>query len=263
MNTIQQRISEIFDILPRAEQNILLVLSVVYTPIGQASLLGLLKSTGFDLETQKTVNRDFKERFHKMGFIVATNEGWNCHRDICDGLMKTAITKPWFNKVAQQIIMEKGGFSFLSPKGMVMNQIKKLRLFLYQGNETGFEANIALLFNEYNAQFHLVMNELFFDHFDKEAFMTLPEKIRFSVLNYTLINDFFSFNTKTNSNKHHVYRLLEESFGETKSEVDNDKSLLPFIALAPVQLPDAIEPALIKSLAFDVVHAKDPNNPLL
>ena len=51
--------------------------------------------------------------------------------------------------------------------------------------------------------------------------------------------------------------------GETKSEFDKERSLLPLIALADVQLPDAIEPALIKSFALDVVQAKDPNKPLL
>jgi SNF2 family DNA or RNA helicase len=216
MTLIQKRISEIFTTLSFNEQNLLLVLSVTYSPIGQMNLTNLLKQTGFDLETQKTVNRDFKERFSKMGFLIASNEGWSCHREICDGLIKTALTKPWFNNLAQQIIMERESL-YLPPKQMISQQMKKLRLFLYQGNETGFEANIAMLYSNSRDYFDKSMEELFFENFDKTWFMSLPNSIRFSVLKYSLLSDYFSFHPTLNSNKYKIYDLLEESFGGEKN----------------------------------------------
>jgi SNF2 family DNA or RNA helicase len=217
MTIIQQRLSEIFNVLPYTEQNILLVLSVTYKPMGEVNLSNLIKNTGFDLETQKSINRDFKERFQKMGFLIVTNDGWSCNREICDGLMKSALIKPWFNKLAQQIIMEKSSFSYLSPKIIAANQTKKLRLFLYQENETGFEANITLLYSEYNEYFEVIMQELFFDNFNKEWFMNLPKKIRFCVLKYTLYMNHLSFDPNTLANKNNIYELLEESFGNAKN----------------------------------------------
>ena len=219
MTLIQKRFSEIFNVLPYSEQNILLILSVTYAPTGQLNLTNFIKNVGFDAETQKTVNRDFKERFQKMGFLISTNEGWHCHREICDGLIKIALTKPWFNRLAQQIIMEREN-PYAPPKQILFQQLKKLRLFLYQGNETGFEANIALLYNNSGDYFKGVMSELFFENFDKEWFMLLPKGIRFAVLKYTLWSDYFSFDATSISNKYKIYELLEESFGHVKTNND-------------------------------------------
>ena len=52
-------------------------------------------------------------------------------------------------------------------------------------------------------------------------------------------------------------------FGILKSELERYKLLLPFTDLALVQLPEAIEPALMKSVALEVVHANDPQTPFL
>ncbi len=218
MTITQQRLSEIFDALPRHEQDILLVLAVVYAPIGQTSFVNVLKATGFDFETIKNINRDFQERFQKMGFVISSAEGWYCHRDITETLMKIALQKPWFSKLAQQIIMEKDNFSYLPPKHQLLHQMKKLRLFLYQGNETGFEANIALLHNDFPQHFAAAIEQLFFEHFNREWFMTLPAKIRFLVLKYSLINDYLSLDPNAKANKNKVYNLLEELFGQSKQK---------------------------------------------
>ena len=216
MTITQQRLFQIFDSLPHREQDILLVLAVVYAPIGQTSLVNVLKMTGFDLETIKHINRDFKERFQKMGFVIGAPEGWYCHRDITETLMKIALQKPWFGKLAQQIIMEKDNFSYLPPKYQLQHQMKKLRLFLYQGNETGFEANMALLHNDFPQYFSDVIQELFFKEFNREWFVALPSKIRFLVLKYSLINDYLSIDSNTHAHQNKVYPLLEEFFGQSK-----------------------------------------------
>ncbi len=225
MTIIQQRLSETFPLLPYTEQNILLVLSVTYTPIGQTHLINLIKNTGFDPDTQKAINRDAKERFQRMGFLISSGDAWYCNREICDGLMKTALTKPWFNKLAQQIIMERET-SYASVKQMVFQQMKKLRLFLYQGNETGFEANFSLLFNDYHSSFGAVINDLFFEPFNKERFMGLPKRIQFLVLKYTVLYDNFSFNVDSIANKNNAYDLLEELFGYAKTSNEDVTHLI-------------------------------------
>ncbi|MDD5227266.1 MAG: DEAD/DEAH box helicase [Methylococcales bacterium] len=214
MTTIQQRLSELFDVLPQHEQDILLVLAVIYAPIGPLNLQNTLKIAGIDPVTIKSVNRDFQERFQKMGFIVGTHDGWYCHRDISETLMRIAITKPWFMKLAQQLIMEKDGFSYSPAKFMVLHQMKKLRLFLYQHNETGFAANIALLYQDFPEHFSELIHQLFFEHFNREWFTELPTKIRFLVLHYSLIDSFVAFDVKKNS----LYNLLEQSFGQSKPD---------------------------------------------
>ncbi len=216
MTTIQQRLSELFDVLPQHEQDILLVLAVVYAPIGQLSLQNTLKAAGLDAITMKSVNRDFQERFQKMGFIIGSHEGWYCHRDISETLMRIAVTKPWFMKLAQHLIMEKDGYSYSPAKFMVLHQMKKLRLFLYQHNETGFAANIALLYQDFPEHFEELIQQLFFEHFDREWFATLPVKIRFLVLRYSLVEDFLTFDSKACAKKNGLYNLLEQSFGQTK-----------------------------------------------
>lgn len=218
MTTTQQRLLELFNVLPEREQNVLLVLTVIYAPIGQSNLQSMLKSAGFDTDTIKLVNRDFQDRFQKMGFIIGAHEGWYCHRDITEKLMRLALNKPWFTKLAQQIIMGKDLYSYLPPKILVLHQVKKLRLFLYQSNETGFAANIALLYQEFPQHFSEVIQQLFFEHFDREWFAELPEKIRFLVLQYSLINDFAEFNPKSNGKKNGLYHLLEQSFGMNKPD---------------------------------------------
>jgi SNF2 family DNA or RNA helicase len=216
MTTIQQRLSEIFDTFPQYEQDVLLVLAVIYAPIGQLNLQHTLKAAGLDSTTIKAVNRDFQERFQKMGFVISSHDGWYCHRDISETLMRTAITKPWFMKLAQNLIMEKEGYSYMPAKFMVLHQMKKLRLFLYQNNETGFAANIAVLYQDYPDHFAELIQQLFFEHFDREWFAELPEKIRFLVLKYSLDDDYLNFDSKSNAKKNGLYALLEQSFGQTK-----------------------------------------------
>jgi SNF2 family DNA or RNA helicase len=179
-------------------------------------LVNLLKQTGFDLETQKAVTRDFKERFVKMGFLIATNEGWNCPLEVANTLMQTAVSRPWFNKLTQQIIMERE--PTYPPKLIYLSQIKKMRLFLYQGNETGFEANLMSLYNSSGEYFDKAVIQLFFENFDKDWFMSLPKGIRFAVLKYTIWGDYFSLDPKSILNKYKLVELLEESFGLTKDE---------------------------------------------
>ncbi|MDD2864891.1 MAG: hypothetical protein PHC99_09250, partial [Methylococcales bacterium] len=216
MTIIQKRLSEVFPTLSYLEQNLLLVLAVTYSPIGQMNLTNLLKQTGFDLETQKAVNQDFKERFVKMGFLITTNEGWNCPSEIANMLMRHAISRPWFNKLTQLIIMEREP-TYGTARQIYFNQIKRLRLFLYQGNETGFEANLVSLYNNSTDYFAKAMLDLFFENFNKEWFMSLPQGIRFPILKYTIWSDYFSFDPNSISNKYKIIELLEESFGSVKN----------------------------------------------
>jgi len=218
MSKIKQRIADVFLTLSYQEQDVLLVLSVTFTPIGQLSLTNLLKNTGFDISTQKTVNRDFQERFKKMGFLITSNEGWQCVPEVSNWLIHQVVIKPWFNKLTQIIIMERE--PTYPPKLIYLNQFRKLRLFLYQGNETGFEANIALIYSNSEPYFQEAMQDLFFTNFDQNWFVSLPKRIRFAVLKYTIWSDFLSFNPHSITNKYKLCTLLEESFGGKKSESD-------------------------------------------
>ena len=219
--TTRDRLIQLFHALPQQEQNVLLVLSVVYAPIGQNQLITLLKSGGFDSGTIQNINRDFWERFQKMGFITQ-REGWGCHPEMMESLMRIAIEQPWFTKLMQQIIMDKSAFSYMPPEINVLHQVKRMRLFLYQGNETGFAANISYLYDHFHHYFFEQIYQLFFANFDAIWFASLPQNIRFLVLKYMLIGDGMKFDEK----QHRLYLLLEDNFSQGAQSIEIQQALL-------------------------------------
>ena len=219
--TTRDRLLQLFHVLPQQEQNVLLVLSVVYAPVGQNQLIALLKSSGFDSGTIQNVNRDFWERFQKMGFITQ-REGWSCHVEMMEPLMRIAIDQPWFTKLMQQIIMDKSSFSFMSPDINVLHQVKRMRLFLYQGNETGFAANISYLYENFPRYFFDQIHQLFFTNFDDIWFASLPQKIRFLVLKYMLIGDGIKFDER----QHRLYLLFEDNFSQGSNHIEIRQALI-------------------------------------
>ncbi len=219
--TTRDRLLQIFHVLPQSEQNVLLALSVIYAPIGQNHLITLLKASGFDSNTVKNVNRDFWERFQKMGFVVQ-REGWVCHQEMMEPLMRIAVEQPWFTKLMQQIIMDKSTFSYMPTEYNVLHQVKRMRLFLYQGNETGFAANISYLYDNFHRYFFEQIHQLFFANFDPLWFASLPSKIRFLVLKYMLIGD----GIKLDDKQQRLYLLLEENFSQGVQSLEIQQALI-------------------------------------
>ena len=96
---MNNKLLTLFNALSSDEQTIMLALSVIYAPIGQTNLQGLLaKSSGFELKTIRSIDRPLREKLQKSELMVITQDGWRCNDDIAEQLMRRAIEEPWFNK---------------------------------------------------------------------------------------------------------------------------------------------------------------------
>ncbi|MFZ2450328.1 MAG: DEAD/DEAH box helicase [Methylovulum miyakonense] len=199
-----------FTTLTTAEQDIVMALAVIYAPISQTNFQNLLsKAGGFDLKTVRLVDKALKEKLHKSKLIVASNDGWACHPECSEALMRNAVDQPWFKKLAPLLIAD-GGY-YPSHRIIACHIVKQLRLFLYQGSVTAFMANIDRLHSSYPEYFAEHINRVFFNDFDENWFTGLPVQIQYGALKYLVINDCKGF-----ANDPKAYQLLERLFGASK-----------------------------------------------
>ena len=190
-------------------KDIMLALSVIYAPIGQSNLQGLLaKSSGFELKTIRLIDKSLREKLQKAELLVITQDGWRCNEAIAEQLMRRAIAEPWFNKLAQLLIAEP---NYYPARISVYHAIKQLRIFLYQGNESAFAANIERFHSNYRQNFADSINRIFFNDYDADWFASLPDQIKFLALSYFLHDGRAHLNDVSR-----YYQLLEHFFGAVK-----------------------------------------------
>jgi SNF2 family DNA or RNA helicase len=202
----------VFNALSNDEQNILLVLAVIYAPIGQANLQRLLRTTGyFEPKTIALPEKALREKLQKSKLITISSDGWRCNEEIAELLMQCAIKEPWFNKLAQLLIAEPNYYYPASVS--IYHAIKQLRIFLYQGNDSAFAANIERFHNEYRQKFADYINRIFFNDYDAEWFASLSDQIKFLALSYFLHDGRARLNDVSK-----YYQLLEHFFGATKPD---------------------------------------------
>ncbi|MDD5632590.1 MAG: DEAD/DEAH box helicase, partial [Methylococcales bacterium] len=199
-----------FNALSNDEQSIMLALAVIYAPISQTSLQALLRSTGcFESKTIATIDRPLREKLQKAELMVMTQDGWRCNEEIAERLMRRALEEPWFSKLAQLLIAEPN--YYYPARISAYHAIKQLRIFLYQGNETAFVANINRFHSEYRQVFAVNISRIFFNNFDAAWFASLPDQIKFHALIYFLQDGRAHFNDVAME-----YQLLEQFFGTVK-----------------------------------------------
>ncbi len=202
----------VFNALSNDEQNILLVLAVIYAPIGQANLQRLLRTTGyFEPKTIALPEKALREKLQESKLITISSDGWRCDEEIAELLMRRAIKEPWFNKLAQLLIAEPNYYYPASVS--IYHAIKQLRIFLYQGNDSAFAANIERFHSEYRQKFADYINRIFFNDYDAEWFASLSNQIKFLALSYFLHDGRARLNDVSK-----YYQLLEHFFGATKPD---------------------------------------------
>ena len=201
-----------FNALSNDEQSIMLALAVIYAPIGQTSLQALLRSTGcFESKIIATIDRLLREKLQKAELMVMTQDGWRCNEEIAERLMRLALKEPWFNKLAQLLIAEPN--YYYPARISAYHAIKQLRIFLYQGNESAFVANIKRFHSEYRQLFAVNISRIFFNDFDAIWFASLPDQIKFHALIYYLQDGRSHLNDVSME-----YQLLEQFFGAVKHD---------------------------------------------
>ena len=95
----------------------------------------------------------------------------------------------------------------------VYHAIKQLRIFLYQGNESAFAANIERFHSDYRQNFADNINRIFFNNYDADWFASLPDQIKFHALSYFLHDGRAHLNDVSKE-----YQLLEHFFGAVKHD---------------------------------------------
>jgi SNF2 family DNA or RNA helicase len=207
---MKNKLLPFFNALSIDEQSIMLVLAVIYAPIGQSSFAKLLeRSACFDRQTLGLINKPLRDKLLNSKLIILSTDGWRCNEDIAEPLMRIALDQPWFSKLTQQLIAEPN--YFYSAKVNAYHAIKQLRIFLYQGNESAFSANIERFYTDYQKSFTEAINLIFFKHYDAVWFSSLSDQIKFQVLDYLLRDgrmDFIDMSAP--------YKLLEQFFGKVR-----------------------------------------------
>ncbi|MDD5272232.1 MAG: DEAD/DEAH box helicase [Methylovulum sp.] len=199
-----------FNALTPAEQEIMMALAVIYAPVSQPSFQSLLsKAGGFDNKTVRLIDKVLKEKLHKSKLIIANNDGWACHPDCSEGLMRMAVEQPWFKKLATLLIADSGYYP--SHRVIASHIVKQLRLFLYQGSVVAFMANIDRLHSSYPQYFAEHINRVFFNDFDGQWFTSLPVQMQYGALKYLVASSYSEF-----SDVQKPYQLLEQLFSDNK-----------------------------------------------
>jgi SNF2 family DNA or RNA helicase len=207
---MKNKLLPFFNALSNDEQIIMLFLSVIYAPIGQSALQGLFKATGY-FEPRKIalIDKPLREKLHKAGLIVISADGLRCNEDIAEQLMRRAIKEPWFYKLAQLLIAEP---SYYYPERVsAYHAIKQLRIFLYQGNDAAFAANIERFHSDYRQDFANNINKIFFVDYNADWFSSLSDQIKALALSYFLHDSRIHI-----SDVSFQYQLLEHFFGAVK-----------------------------------------------
>lgn len=190
------------------EQILMQVLAVIYAPIGQTNLQTLLKNNNC-LDKTFIVDKPLRDKLQKTTLIMVNQDGWCCNPAVAEFLMRRASQQPWFNKLAQQLI---AGSNFYYPARVSqLHALKQLRIFLYQGNESAFGANLENFYSLYPREFFNQINKIFFEDYDAGWFSSLSESIRFMVLYYYLQSGSVNLIDTTEQ-----YALLEHFFGGQK-----------------------------------------------
>ena len=74
--SMNNKLLTLFNALSIDEQKIMLALAVIYAPISQSNLQGLLaKSSGFELKTIRLIDKSLREKLQKAR-IIGYYPGW-------------------------------------------------------------------------------------------------------------------------------------------------------------------------------------------
>jgi hypothetical protein len=204
-----------FNTLSKDEQQVLLVLAVVYAPIVQSNLHALLKLLAC-IEPKKlaVIDKHFGEKMHQSGVILVNADGWQCNKKLAEHLMRLAKNEPWFNKLVQFLIAQP---SYYYPARLdIYHAIKQLRIFLYQENVGAFSANIEYFYYSYPQHFIEAMNDIFFNEYESVWFSALPDEIKGIVLKFYLKDSYFYLIDDS-----FQYKLLETFFGKKRHQNQN------------------------------------------
>lgn len=244
-----------FEELTQEEQDILLVLSVIYIPIRQGYFQEMLKSSGcVPVSAANSIGKSLREKLSDMGFLSLTRLGWwYCPYDIADTLLLQASERSGWLECLERIA--KSHTPYMPDEFGYQETIRLLRLYFYYKKEQEFLLEYERI-RRTNLAYCIQFVQQFFDHdFNQPWFETLPETFRLQ-----LLIDYFSARLLSIENDKVLYQLLKKTFFARKQPDKHAVALFARTSLLRGDLEgiekllsdksDALTEALLGALCF-------------
>lgn len=178
---MNKKLIDKFNGLSQCEQDILLALSMVFTPIGQTRFQQILTlSDYFPAATTNLIAKPLREKLIKLKMIEITDTGWACSREISETLMRNAAKKPVSFTAMVNLLTNSAETIFYDRSHL--REIKFLRFYLYQQKTSKFIALLTEFKQKHYNYLISTLDQLFFHNFDADWFNTLPLALRMDVL---------------------------------------------------------------------------------
>ncbi|MCK5353616.1 MAG: hypothetical protein KAJ63_00745, partial [Methyloprofundus sp.] len=172
-----------FHKLAEAEQQILLSLAILFSPVGQTRLQEILRALDcVDPRACKLIAKPLREKLLKQGLIEQNQFGWRCATGgISELLMRIALqTQPdLFSRLANFSLSSR---EYVAQPYQLVDKVRCLRLFLYLGDNERFEQQLREIEDKFYNDVISVFNLLFFSNFDKAWFDSLNSHLKTFVL---------------------------------------------------------------------------------
>ncbi|MDR4519633.1 MAG: DEAD/DEAH box helicase [Nitrosomonas sp.] len=215
-----------FEELTHEEQDILLVLSVIYIPIRQGYFQELLKSSGcVSVSAANSIGKSMRDKLYDLGFVSLTRLGWwYCPDDIADTLLLKASERPGWLKCLERIV--KSHTPYMPDEFGYQKTIRLLRLYVYYKKEQEFLLEYERI-RRTDPSYCMQFIQQFFDHdFNQPWFETLPETFKLQ-----LLLDYFAFRLLLIENDRVLYQLLKKTFFACKQPNKDTVNLFVKICL--------------------------------
>jgi len=196
-----------FEKLAHEEQEILIVLSVIYIPVRQGYFQELLKSSGcVPALAANSIGKELREKMQNLGLVMLTKLGWwYCSYDIADALLLKATERPEWLGCLERVI--KSHAPYVPDEFGYQNRIRLLRFHFYRKKEQEFLREYERIWQT-NPSYCMQFIQQFFDHDrNQQWFETLPETFKLQ-----LLLDYFAFRLLSIENDRVLYQLLKKTF---------------------------------------------------
>lgn len=256
----KERLAE-FEKLTKEEQDILLVLSVIYIPIRQGYFQELLKSSRcLPAHVVNSIGKPLRDKLQGLELIVLTKLGWwYCPYDIADTLLLRMPERSEWIKCLERIV--KSHTPYMPDEFGYQKTIRLLRLYFYQKKEQEFLLEYERI-RQTNPAYCMQFIQQFFDHdLNQQWFETLPETFRLHLLlDYLTARFLYIENDKVS------YQLLKKTFFACKQPDKHAVNLFAKICLLRGDL-EGIEKllndqssALVEALLGALCFVQDQND---
>ncbi|NOR80182.1 MAG: hypothetical protein GQ529_05015, partial [Methyloprofundus sp.] len=172
-----------FQQLSEDEQQILLALAILFAPVSQTRLQQILRALNcVEPKVYKQIAKPLREKLVQQGLIEATQHGWRCVTGgISEVLMRIAAQEypDIFARLAKFSLASR---EYVPSHLQLIDKVRRLRFFLYLGDDKQFEACFKGIENEFPRDVMSALELLFFSPFDKAWFDSLSGNIKAFVL---------------------------------------------------------------------------------